>query len=145
MIVVDDSGFTLEPPRWPEAYARSVMVQGAPPPDAPKIPVMRLSAAQLPLVLAGAGDAAAILADGAASKPLPVFDIPARLSARFKLSRHEYTSDNVLGLLPGTDPALGPAGGRRLGASGRIRLGRAGGGGRALQWRVRRCGSMWRR
>jgi Zn-dependent M28 family amino/carboxypeptidase len=60
-------------------------------------------------MLAGSGrDAAAILAAGAASKVLANFDIPARLAARFALTRRTYSSDNVLGMLPGTDPTLTP-------------------------------------
>jgi Zn-dependent M28 family amino/carboxypeptidase len=51
-------------------------------------------------------DAAEILRAGSASGRLPTFDIPARLRASFRLSRHEFTSDNVLALLPGTDPEL---------------------------------------
>ena len=107
LIAVDDPGFTLEPPRWPEAYARSVSLRDAPAPAAPQLAVMRLSTEAFAAVIAGSGqDAQAILAAGSASRPLPRFDIPARLQARFALSRRQFTSDNVLGLLPGRDPAL---------------------------------------
>jgi hypothetical protein len=107
LIAVDDPGFTIEPARWPEAYARAVAIEGSPPPPAPALVVMRLKAESLAAVIAGSGhDAAAILADGAASRPLAAFDIPGRLSATFHLSHARYGSDNVLGLLPGTDPAL---------------------------------------
>ena len=37
---------------------------------------------------------------------MPHFDVPARFRARFDVQHREITSANVLGLLPGTDPAL---------------------------------------
>lgn len=107
LINVDDPGFTIEPPRWPAAYARSVGFRDAPPPPAAALPVMTLSAEAFPALIAGAGqDAAKILADGGAKRPLPSFPIPARLQARFPTVTADYTSDNILALLPGTDPVL---------------------------------------
>ena len=109
LINVDDTGFTLEPARWPAAYGRSVTIRDTPEPAAPTLPVISLSAAAFSTVIANAGqDAARILADGAAKHPLAAFDIPARMSARFTISKRDYTSDNVLGILPGTDPSLKP-------------------------------------
>ncbi len=106
LINVDDPGFDIEPPRWPVAYARSVGFAN-PAPGPARIPVMRLSASVFKDVIDGAGqDAAAILADGSRSAPLPSFDVPARLAARFSIRKRNYSSDNVLGVLPGTDPAL---------------------------------------
>jgi Zn-dependent M28 family amino/carboxypeptidase len=107
LINVDDPGFTIEPSRWPEAYARSISFRDAGPPASPQLAVIRLSADALERVVQGtAHNAQDILKAGAASQPLPVFDIPARIKAAFALSRREFTSDNVLGLLPGSDPAL---------------------------------------
>ncbi len=109
LVAVDDPGFTIEPARWPDAYARSVTLRDSSPTTAPSLAVMRLSADGFTAMLEGSGEnAQSILDIGAASKPLPTFDIPARLKARFRLSTRRYTSDNVLGLLPGTDPALKP-------------------------------------
>lgn len=106
LINVDDAGFDIEPPRWPVAYARSVGFANAPA-GASRMPVMRLAASVFKDVIDGAGqDADAILADGSRSAPLPSFDIPARLQARFTVRKRDYTSDNVLGVLPGTDPTL---------------------------------------
>ena len=106
LINVDDPGFTVEPPRWPVAYARSVVFADAPP-NTGRIPVMRLSAGTFADLIAGSGqDAAAVLAAGARSQPLPRFDVPARLQARFAMQRRSYASDNVLGVLPGSDPRL---------------------------------------
>lgn len=109
LINVDDPGFTIEPARWPEAYARSVTIRDAAPPAYPELMVMRLSADALGEVIGGSGHRAPeILAAGAARQPLPGFDIPARLRVVLGLTRRDYASDNVLGLLPGTDPRLAP-------------------------------------
>jgi hypothetical protein len=107
IINVDDPGFTIEPSRWPEAYARSVGFRDAALPAHPEMVVMRLSADALAVVLEGAGlRADAILKAGAASQPLPSFDIPARISGMFAISQRQLQSDNVLAILPGTDPVL---------------------------------------
>ncbi len=104
LIAVDDPGFTIEPARWPDAYARTVTFRGDPKATAP-LAVMRLAADALATVIAGSGhDAAAILAAGAASQPLAPFDLPARMHATIATSTRDYTSDNVLGVLPGTGP-----------------------------------------
>jgi Zn-dependent M28 family amino/carboxypeptidase len=106
LINVDDPGFTIEPPRWPDAYARTVRFREDAIP-APGLPVMRLKADTLAAVIAGTDQsAAAILTEGAASRPLPAFDIPARLKAHLSLTTRETGSPNILGLLPGTDPVL---------------------------------------
>jgi hypothetical protein len=107
LINVDDPGFTIEPSRWPDAYARSLSLSGSAPPAYPHLAVMRLSADAVDEVIAGSGhDAQEILAAGAASRPLPTFDIPARIRASFRTSQRDLKSDNVLGLLPGADPTL---------------------------------------
>jgi hypothetical protein len=107
VINVDDPGFTIEPSRWPEAYARSITFRSASPPAYAEMVVMRLSADVFDEVIAGSGqDAGAILKAGSASQPLPSFDIPATLNATFAVSQRELQSDNVLAMLPGTDPLL---------------------------------------
>lgn len=118
LIAVDDPGFTVEPARWPEAYARSVTIREAGPTEGPPsvapvagaaaaLPVIRISPDAFTRLLAPARrDATAILRDGAASRPLPGFDVPARFEAAFRTSQRDLVSENVLGLLPGTDPRL---------------------------------------
>lgn len=107
LVSVDDPGFTIEPARWPAAYARTVRIEGDPPVPAPSLAVFSLSSAGFVKLLFGTGfNAAEVLAAGAAKKPLPGFDIPGRLAASFRISKRSYTSDNVLALLPGTDPRL---------------------------------------
>ena len=107
IINVDDPGFTIEPSRWPEAYARAVSFREAPPAAYPDMVVMRLSADSFPKLIEGSGqDAAAILRAGSTSQPLPSFDTPNRIEAMFHQSQRQLQSDNILALLPGTDPVL---------------------------------------
>jgi hypothetical protein len=107
LIAVDNPYFTVEPPRWPVAYARTVRIEGAPAAADEALPAMRLNADAFARLIAGSGqDAAAILRAGGRDAPLPAFDIPARLRAHFAIRTARYSSPNVLGLLPGTDPRL---------------------------------------
>lgn len=103
-IVVADPGFTVEPPRWPYAYARTVWSEGnAPAPE----PMLRLTlnADALGKLIGASGDAKALVQAGSAGAPLPNFDAPATLTAHFTLRQRTLVSANVIGMLPGTDPA----------------------------------------
>lgn len=106
VVNVDDPGFTIEPPRWPLAYARTVtLADGSPRPGT--IPVMRLSAgAFIEMAQAAGQDGEAMLGQGGRGEAMASFDLPARLQARFATRERSYTSDNVLAVLPGTDPGL---------------------------------------
>lgn len=105
LLTIADPGFTVEPPRWPFAYARSVSLADAPV-DPSTFVRMTLNADALGKVIAGSGrDAARLVAAGAAGQPLPAFDAPGVFAARLTLSRRSMTSANVIGVLPGTDPA----------------------------------------
>ena len=106
MARVDDMGFTIEPPRWPLAYARNVVLSdGSPRPRS--IPSLRLAAPAFTEIANASGhDGADILARGARGEPMAAFDFDARFDARFATRERSYTSDNVLAVLPGTDPAL---------------------------------------
>ena len=58
-------------------------------------------------LLAGSGhEFKDLLAAAAAGKPVPHFDIPARLKATVAVTRGDVASQNVAALLPGTDPVL---------------------------------------
>jgi len=106
LVMIADPGFTVEPPRWPYAYSRADRLAGAAVGPA-SLPQMTLRAGALGTVIGRAGqDADALIADGSAGRPLPSFDIAGPLSARFTLTRRSLTSSNVIGYLPGTDPAL---------------------------------------
>jgi len=116
MIAIADPGFTVEPPRWPAAYARSVTLAGgtATPPastgavtPAPGRGFVTLSlrAGALRTVLAGSGqDADSLIAAGSAGRPLPSFDLRDRMRAVFTTARRTLRSPNIVGILTGTDP-----------------------------------------
>jgi hypothetical protein len=108
LINVEDPYFTIEPPRWPSAYARTVTLRSELPPAATQtLAVMRLKSASFAALLKGSGqDAAAILEAGGAKQPLPSFDIPAKFRAQFQQRQRELSSPNILARLPGTDPKL---------------------------------------
>ena len=104
MISIADPGFTIEPPRWPFAYARSVSLAGSPPPQRPGLTTLTLNAAALGKVIERSGrNADSLVAAGSAGAPLPSFDIPDRLRASFTTARRSLSSPNVVGILPGTD------------------------------------------
>lgn len=106
MMRVDDVGFTMEPPRWPLAYARSVVLaDGAPRPRS--IPSLRLAAGAFVEIAGASGqDGADALARGARGEPMAAFDLAARFEASIATRERSYSSANVLAVLPGTDPAL---------------------------------------
>ncbi len=110
LINVDDPYFTIEPPRWPAAYARTVTLRtaGAPVAEhAEPFASMRLSSAAFSKLLFGTGqDAAAILKAGGAQQPLPNFEIPSRLRLQVQLAERDISSPNVLAVLPGVNPTL---------------------------------------
>jgi hypothetical protein len=110
VIAVDDPYFTKEPPRWPVAYARTVMLDDnsdAASPGRKPLLMMRLRSNVLEKLIEGSGhNAAAILTSGGNEKPLPSFEIPAKLRVRINITRHAYSSPNVLAVLPGSDAQL---------------------------------------
>jgi hypothetical protein len=58
-------------------------------------------------LLVGSGHSLKEILEAAdAGKPLPHFEIPAKLRATVAVTRGEVHSENVVGLLPGTDPGL---------------------------------------
>jgi Zn-dependent M28 family amino/carboxypeptidase len=107
LLDIADPGYTLEPTRWPMAYAREVAAVDVPAPADNPIFAALLNADALASVIADSGhDAAQLVTLGSAGKPLPSFDVPGRFRAHFKLQHRVISSANVLGLLPGTDDAL---------------------------------------
>jgi len=107
LVQVDDPYFSIEPPRWPAAYARSVAISGTREPAAPTLAVMTASAEAFKVLAAGSGhDAEAVLKAGGAKQPLPAFDLKGRFVAHFHLTTRDYTAKNVIAVLPGRDPVL---------------------------------------
>ena len=106
ILTIADPGFTVEPPRWPYAYARTVTL-GTDKPKADPFLRMTLNATSLGKVLAGSGrNAEALIAAGSAGRPLPSFAIPNRLTADFTIRQRDIASPNVLAYMPGSDPKL---------------------------------------
>ena len=107
LLTVADPGFTVEPPRWPYAYARTVTFPNQAPPADNRLLIGTLRAdALVSLASASGQDGAALLAAGSAGRPLPSFDFAGPLTGHVTLSHRDLRADNVLGLLPGTDPEL---------------------------------------
>lgn len=107
IVAVDDPYFTLEPPRWPVAYARSVALVSSERRAGKPLLMMRLRSDSLATLIEGSGkDAAAILAAGGRGEPLASFEIPAKLRVRLHVAQRAYSSPNVLAMLPGSDAQL---------------------------------------
>ena len=99
MLTISDSGFTIEPPRWPFAYARTVTF-ATQAPDTDRFLKMTLNADSLGKLLPAAGpNAAALIAAGSAGNPLPRFGIPQHFRANFVFQKREISSPNVLALM----------------------------------------------
>ena len=106
LLTIDDVGFTVEPPRWPDAYARAVAHEGtALPGDVPGgLPQFRLNGAALERLMAGTGRlAATLLTEATYHRDLEAFDLPGRFAAKLTTVQRRFTSQQVIGLLPGTD------------------------------------------
>lgn len=94
IINVDDPYFSIEPPRWPFAYARAVSLRAGQPsrPEGKPFLSLRISAEAFTRLLKGTGrDAGAILKTGGAKQPLESFDFPANFSSEPTLKQHRKT------------------------------------------------------
>ena len=106
IVTIADPGFAVEPPRWPFAYARSVWLKGEGPDRSGPLR-LTLNAAVLADILGGTQyDGAVLIADGAAGRALPSFDLPGRLHASFTLRHRAISAPNVLARLAGSNPAM---------------------------------------
>ncbi|MGH6911187.1 MAG: M28 family peptidase, partial [Phenylobacterium sp.] len=108
VVQVDDPYFTIEPPRWPAAYARTITIaDGSPPSSPPVLTAMTTGVEGFKALIEGSGrNADEVLKAGGAKQPLASFDVPARLTASFKVATRDYTAKNVLAVLPGSDAKL---------------------------------------
>jgi len=108
LISVDDPYFSIEPPRWPYAYARNVTLRTQQPAKAlAALASMRLSAEAFASLLAGTGqEPGAVLKLGGAKRPLPSFDIPGTLRVQLRVTQRDISSPNVIAKLPGSDARL---------------------------------------
>ena len=106
MLTIADPGFTVEPPRWPFAYARTVTF-GNEPSKRDSFLKMTLKAEALGKLLEGTRrDASKLIGAGSAGKPLPSFATPNRFRAQFTIRERDISSPNVLAYMPGSDPKL---------------------------------------
>lgn len=97
-----DPGYTIEPPRWPFAYARSITLKGGmPEPD----PFVRISINAGALDQLLGRDTAQLVADGSAGQSLPSFD-SGTAEMEFTIRTAQFSSPNVIGRLPGINPTL---------------------------------------
>jgi hypothetical protein len=101
-----DNPKALEPPRWPLQYAVSMRLEETPEPKLAPLS-LRFNPADAELLFKGSTHTYAELAALASEdKPLPWFELPARFQANLKFESDEVKSDNVLAVLPGSDPQL---------------------------------------
>ena len=102
LLTIDDVGFTVEPPRWPDAYARAVAHDGTALPAG--LPQFRVNGAAMERLLAGTGRlSATLLTEATYHRDLEAFDLPGRFEATLTTAQRRFTSQQVIGLLPGTD------------------------------------------
>jgi Zn-dependent M28 family amino/carboxypeptidase len=106
-IVGIDSAIGPEPARWPAQYAVTMTLADAVVPEVVGIPAFRFNPASADALLAGSGHTYTELVDlAAAGKPVPSFTLRGSLSLGLEFEETELTSDNVIAMLPGADPAL---------------------------------------
>jgi len=100
-----------EPPRWPVQYSVQMTIAGQAAParrggDAPAM-ALRFNPEFADRLFAGSGHAyKELLAARDAHQPLPWFAIPATLKAHLVFETRDLQSDNIIAILPGSDPAL---------------------------------------
>lgn len=99
-----------EPMRWPVSYSVSVSIDGMPEPPTrggQPLPVFTVSAAAADVLLAGSQhNYEELLSLAKAGKPVPSFTLPSNFRSRLKLANDFFASDNIIAVLPGSDPKL---------------------------------------
>jgi len=108
-VIAIDSAIGPEPSRWPVQYAVSMVLEGAAFPAAPTSGPMplRFNPTFADLLLEGSGHTYKELIGLAASgSAVPSFSLNASLRVTPVFETTTLASDNVIGVLPGADPAL---------------------------------------
>jgi len=101
-----------EPSKWPAAYSVSMAIDGqdrlAPrQAAASNVPAFSFNGADAELLFEGSGHTyAELLALAQTGKPLPSFSLPSKFKVTLKLANEYIVSDNIIGVLPGSDPVL---------------------------------------
>ncbi len=98
---------SLEPFRWPFAYARRVALEGSRPPQS-NYTAFLLNNKHAPQILEGSGiDWNDLVKKAAAGEPLPVAELKWRFNAEVSFAGGQsISSPNVLAVVPGSDPKL---------------------------------------
>jgi Zn-dependent M28 family amino/carboxypeptidase len=92
--------------RWPAAYAVTVALAETPAPKNP-VPAFFLNPAAADELFRDSGHTYAELKQlYDTNQPLPWFEIPAHLNATLQFDSTNIASPNILGVIPGSDPAL---------------------------------------
>ena len=107
-LVSIDNPRAIEPPRWPSAYSVAMSIDSGERSPAPGPQLsMRFNSALAEQLFSGSGHTFTELLDLAtANKPLPRFALDKRLTVTAQIDEEKLTSDNILAVLPGSDPAL---------------------------------------
>ena len=103
-----------EPSKWPVSYSVSMSIDGTDPLPAggrqqqqQDVPAFSFNNAEAELLFAGSGHTyAEVLELAKSGKPVPSFSLPANLRVKLTLSSEWVQSDNILGVLPGSDKTL---------------------------------------
>jgi len=105
VISIDDP-HALEPPRWPLQYSVSMRLHETPPGNATAL-AFRFNPADAELLFRFSGHTYRELADlTQRDEPLPWFDLAQTLRADLAFTTADLKSDNILAVLPGSDPML---------------------------------------
>lgn len=102
--IIIDNPNAVEPPRWPIQYSVSMRLKESPASTAGGVPTMRFNTADAEMLFEGSGHTYKDLY--AAAGPLPSFPLNGSLRASLKFVSSDLESDNILAVLPGSDPVL---------------------------------------
>jgi hypothetical protein len=106
LVQMDDPYFTIEPARWPAAYARTITIADKPHGSTGGFPVLTASVDAAEAMLGDTKRAERPLLGGQGRAAIPPFETGARMRVTFAVSHRDYTAKNVLAVLPGADPKL---------------------------------------
>lgn len=102
-----ESALGPEPTRWPAQYAVSMTLADTATPALNGTPAFRLNPAAADQLLEGSGHSYRdLLALAAAGRPVPSFATGGTLAIALRFDSTTLSSDHVIGVLPGADPAL---------------------------------------
>lgn len=103
-----DSAVGVEPQRWPAQYSVAMSLAGTPAAaPAPGPPQFRFNPAMADVLLEGSGHTyQELLALASQGRPVPSFALNGTLAIRLRFDTSTLESDNVIGILRGSDPAL---------------------------------------